>query len=227
MSGDKFKIWRKQIDLFKTRIGSGGSGEGYRMQMSHIQLNIQFSYQKPSPYHPACTEGSQLCPPQWNERSIDQAALKILGHEQQKSCKENHIPVPHKKQPYSVPWLPPLPNFRVEEAPPFSFTGVDFAGPLYVNEDESSKKVWICLYTCCVIRAVHIDHVPDLTTPSFINSFNRFVARRGRSYRMLSDNSKTFEAARRSIKNGPSMFPWPPLVGRGIRATNSLSKILS
>lgn len=51
----------------------------------------------------------------------------------------------------SVP-PPPLPEFRVQEAPPFAYCGVDFAGPLYVRvaEEPESSKVWICLYTCYV-----------------------------------------------------------------------------
>ena len=61
---------------------------------------------------------------------------------------------------------PPLPKFRLEEAPPFTHTGVDFAGPLYIN--DLSGKVWICLYTCCVTRAVHLEVVQDMTTSSFI-----------------------------------------------------------
>ncbi len=85
----------------------------------------------------------------------------------------------HEGKPYSAPPPPPLPMFPVEEAPPFSFTGVDFVGPLYVRNDGTSKKVWICLFTCCIVRAVHLDLVPDLSTPAFIRSYKRFVAKKG------------------------------------------------
>ena len=97
-------------------------------------------------------------------------------------------------RPYRPPNPPPLPLFRVDEAPPFTYTGVDFAGPLYAKE-ASTLKVWICLFTCCVTRAVHIDIVQDLSTPSFIRCLKRFVARRGLPTRFVSDNGKTFEAA--------------------------------
>ena len=36
-------------------------------------------------------------------------------------------------KPYASPAPPPLPEFRVTEAVPFSSTGVDFAGPLYIR----------------------------------------------------------------------------------------------
>ena len=82
------------------------------------------------------------------------------------------------------------------------FEGVDFAGPLYVKTSNPtrSRKVWICLYTCCVVRAVHLDVVPDLTTPSFLRSLKRFSARRGLPKRIISDNAKTFKAAAKSIQ---------------------------
>lgn len=55
-------------------------------------------------------------------------------------------------------------------APAFTFTGFDYAGPLYVNGEKkkTEKKVWICLYTCCVTRVVHLDIVPDLTPEAFL-----------------------------------------------------------
>eukprot|EP00731_Ephydatia_muelleri_P011218 Em0006g112a len=95
-------------------------------------------------------------------------------------------------KPYDEPPPPPLPVFRVQEAPPFAVTGVDYAGPLYLKD---SNKVWICLFTCCVIRAVHLEVVPDMTAEAFIRCFKRFIARRGIPHKIISDNGKTFKLA--------------------------------
>lgn len=104
-------------------------------------------------------------------------------------------------RPYSAPVPPPLPEFRVTRGTPFTSTGVDFAGPLYVKmTGNENTKVWICLYTCCTIRAVHLDLVPDLTTSSFLRSLKRFTARRGLPKRFVSDNGKTFKAAAKAIQ---------------------------
>ena len=61
-------------------------------------------------------------------------------------------------------------------------------------------KVWLCLYTCCVVRAVHVDILFDLSVQSFIRSFNRFAARRGTPRKLVSDNGKTFTAAAKALK---------------------------
>ena len=105
-------------------------------------------------------------------------------------------------KPYLGPAPPPLPEFRVKESPPFTYTGVDFAGPLYTKTGDitASSKVWICLYTCCVVRAVHLDIVPDMTTSAFIRSLKRFAARRGLPKKFVSDNGKSFKAAAQAIK---------------------------
>ena len=101
-----------------------------------------------------------------------------------------------ESKPYQNPLPPPLPTFRVSEDPPFSSTGVDFAGPLYIRQTGSTaSKVWICLYTCCTTRAIHLDIVPDMSTQTFINSLKRFCARRGLPRQFISDNGKTFKAA--------------------------------
>ena len=103
---------------------------------------------------------------------------------------------------YKPPLPPPLPDFRVREEPPFTHTGLDFAGPLYVktNGIAKSRKVWICLFMCCIVRAVHLDIVPDMSTQAFIRSLKRFIARRGLPRRIVSDNAKTFKAAAKVIK---------------------------
>ena len=105
-------------------------------------------------------------------------------------------------KPYRAPLPPPLPTFRVEESPPFAHTGVDFAGPLYVKKaDGTTRKVWISLFTCCVTRAVHLDLISDLSTPTFLRCLKRFTARRGLPSKIISDNGKTFTAAAKVIES--------------------------
>ena len=48
---------------------------------------------------------------------------------------------------------------------------MDYAGPLYVKSstgDRSSTKVYIALFTCAVVRAVHLKVAEDLSSESFI-----------------------------------------------------------
>lgn len=85
------------------------------------------------------------------------------------------------------------PKIRLTEAPPFTVTGVDFAGPLYVKDKNGNeRKVFICLFTCA-LRAVHLEvHVvPDLSEESFIQSFRRFTSRKSVPRTMISDNAST------------------------------------
>ena len=109
----------------------------------------------------------------------------------------------HQARPYRPPPPPPLPSFRVQESQPFASTGVDFARPLFVKDVHSSTsgKVWICLYTCCTTRAVHLDLVPNMSAQAFIRSLKRFAARRGFPVRIVSDNAKTFKAASETIRD--------------------------
>ena len=103
---------------------------------------------------------------------------------------------------YRAPPPPPLPEFQVSEEPPFTFTSVDFAGPLYIRSFgvNVSNKVWICLFTCCVTRAVHLDVVTNLSTETFLRCLKRFTARRGMPRKFVSDNGKTFKATAKFIK---------------------------
>ena len=98
---------------------------------------------------------------------------------------------------------PPLPEYRVQQSRPFQTTGVDFAGPLYVRTSDAvgNLKVWLCLYTCCSTRAVHLDLVRNMTATTFMRSFRRFTARRATPSRMVSDNGKTFKSASTIIKD--------------------------
>ena len=105
--------------------------------------------------------------------------------------------------PFPTPPPPPLPVTRVKEGPAFSFTGVDYASPLALRTEGPDKtgKAWICLFTCFVTRAVHLDIVMDMTTETFIRCLKRFAAQRGLPQRFISDNGNTFKAAAKFLKS--------------------------
>ncbi|XP_078370370.1 uncharacterized protein LOC144654152 [Oculina patagonica] len=89
---------------------------------------------------------------------------------------------------------PPLPDIRVTGSQPFQVTGIDYAGPLYVrNANKEVAKVYICLFTCTTIRAVHLELVEDQTASAFLRAFKRFASRRGIPECIISDNAKTFK----------------------------------
>lgn len=94
--------------------------------------------------------------------------------------------------------VPPLPLDRVRDAAAFEVTGVDFAGPLFLKNE---LKVWICLFTCAVYRAVHLELCTSLSTINFLQAFRRFVSRRGRPRIIYSDNGTNFVGSDNAFKN--------------------------
>jgi len=64
---------------------------------------------------------------------------------------------------------PNLPCARVSEDPPFAYTGVDFAGPLFTsNKEDTLNKAYICLFTCASTQAVHLELDHDLGVGIFL-----------------------------------------------------------
>ena len=72
--------------------------------------------------------------------------------------------------------MPPLPEICVKEARAFERTGLDYLGLLYVRISDNSKKVWICLFTCFVTRAIYLELVSDMSTEEFLFALRKFVA---------------------------------------------------
>ena len=94
-------------------------------------------------------------------------------------------------KPYIAPDPPPLPTYRLENSPPFTVTGIDFSGVLYVREKIGiESKAYVCLFTCASTRAIHLELVHDLTEESFMQAFRRFVSRRSLPQLIISDNGK-------------------------------------
>jgi len=100
-----------------------------------------------------------------------------------------------------------LPKERLKSGdPPFTYVGVDYFGPFYVRQGRSSVKRYGCLFTCLVIRAVHIELVHTLDTDSFINAMRRFISHRGCPTTIYSDNGTNFRAGEKEIRE--SLKDW-------------------
>ena len=56
---------------------------------------------------------------------------------------------------------------------PFTVTGIDFTGALYVQINGIESKVYICLFMCATTRGVHLEIVTDLITDTFLLALRR------------------------------------------------------
>ena len=102
----------------------------------------------------------------------------------------------HKGPPFALPKMPPWPRERVSRSAPFQFTGVDYLGPINVVVNGATQKMWVALFTCLAVRAVHLECVNDCTAQSFANCISRFIARRGAPHTMISDNAPQFRLSK-------------------------------
>ena len=107
----------------------------------------------------------------------------------------------HEGKAYHAPDPAPLPKIRTQQTEPFSVTGFDYAGPLYVRDNNVEIKTYICLFTCAVTRAIHLEVVTDLTERSFLQAFRRFASRKSLPRLVVSDNASTFIAGAEELKH--------------------------
>ena len=77
---------------------------------------------------------------------------------------------------------------------PFRHVGLDFTKHWWVKLKGSitAQKMFILIYTCLHVRAIYLDLIPDMSTQSFVLSFQRFVAKFGVPDVLYSDNARSF-----------------------------------
>ena len=90
---------------------------------------------------------------------------------------------------------------RTEGSGACKIIGVDFAGAIkYCKSPQNEGKAYLVLYACSLSRAIHLEVLPNQDSTTFLGSFKRMVARRGRPAKVFSDNGKTFVGAARWLK---------------------------
>jgi len=73
-----------------------------------------------------------------------------------------------------------LPTDRVSFSSPFTYTGIDYAGPFeiknYTGRACLITKGYVCVFVCFSTKDIHLEPTSDLTTEKFLAAFVRFVA---------------------------------------------------
>ena len=100
--------------------------------------------------------------------------------------------------------MAPLPEIRVQKGLVFSTTGVDHwsSGPLCCR-GFPNRKFYILLFTCSVVRAVHLELVDSMNLRDTVLgqlAVRRFSSRRGLPSVLYTDNAKVFVSMQTELR---------------------------
>ena len=92
-----------------------------------------------------------------------------------------------------------LPEEQLVASTVLANVGVDYFGPFTVKIGRRNEKRWCFLFTCLTVLAVHIEIVPKLDTDCCLNAIKRFVARRGKPVKIISDIGTNFVGSEKEL----------------------------
>ena len=128
----------------------------------------------------------------------------VSGRQAIKSVLINCIPCRRRDVQPSPQIMGSLPVHRLTPfMPAFAYTGVDLFGPVTVamgGRGRRHEKRWVCLFTCLMTRAVHLEVSTGLSLEDFLLCFSRFKSLRGKPVVVYSDNGTNFVAANKELK---------------------------
>ena len=93
-----------------------------------------------------------------------------------------------------------LPQSRLEDVPPFTYSTIDYFGPWCVKDGRKEVKRYRALFTCMASRVIHIEVPHSMETDSFIQALHRFICCRGAVRELCSDRGTNFIGAENELK---------------------------
>ena len=94
--------------------------------------------------------------------------------------------------PFKYPKQTSLIKDRVTFEKPYQHVGIDFTGHVYIKFNEILVKMYILVFTCMNVRAVHLELLPSMTCADFLMAFIRFCNIYNIPDSVYSDNASTF-----------------------------------
>ena len=104
---------------------------------------------------------------------------------------------------FKYPKFTDMPKHHMNLAKPFNHVGVDYTGHFWVKDELSDKpvKMFILVFTCLNVRAVHFELLPDMSSENFILAFQRFCNFYTIPQYLYSDNAKSFLKSGNILEN--------------------------
>ena len=85
---------------------------------------------------------------------------------------------------------------KLDDAPPFTYSAVDFLGPFVIKEGGKELKRYGSLFNCLSSRAIPIEAASSMSTDPFLNTYMSFVCRRGPVRLLRLDRGSNFLGAK-------------------------------
>ncbi|KAL7630818.1 UNVERIFIED_CONTAM: hypothetical protein RMT77_018969 [Armadillidium vulgare] len=95
---------------------------------------------------------------------------------------------------FKYPKYTDIPKHHMKLVIPFKFVGIDFTGHLFIKNENTNtmEKMFILIFPCLNIRAIHLELIPDMSVPTFLFAFQRFCNHYTIPDYLYSDNARTF-----------------------------------
>jgi len=126
--------------------------------------------------------------------SADDPTEELAEEQSTGETAPNEEPLAEEEAPSEAP--------LVDEDPPIEedVNNQDIQHATKKAKKTNYPKCYVCLFTCAVTRAIHLELTPDMTARSFLFAFRKFAARRGPISVMYSDNAQTFRCINRHLQ---------------------------
>lgn len=94
--------------------------------------------------------------------------------------------------PFKYPKPHSYPVDKVNFSRPYQHVGIDFTGHIFIKSGSSHVKMYLLVFACLNIRAIHLELIPDMSCASFLLAFTRFCNFYSIPEAVYSDNASTF-----------------------------------
>ena len=138
---------------------------------------------------------------------IQQHFWLTAGREAVKRVRKECVPYRRLRSKATDQMMADVHRARLEShQPPFTYTAVDYFGPIDVRYGRGTIKRWGALFTlhplftCLATRAVYVDVAASLSADDFLLVFRRFVGIYRKPAQIFSDNGTCFVGAERLLR---------------------------